>query len=133
LLSRRGLFCFFPIIYHRYPPIGAGHRFSLAGSVDLGGPWSGPSGETQEVFRGYTYKENYETGEWQMRVETADGRELRRIYWMRDGGWYRSDPVANSSAVREIFQTWASDLQRELDQFHALPALPAVDTGTPPK
>ena len=52
---------------------------------------------------------------------------------MGGGGWYESDPVSNSGAVREIFRTWASDLRRELDQFHALPALPAVDTPAPPK
>jgi hypothetical protein len=39
------------------------------------------TGGRQEGFRGYTYKENYDTGECQMRVETADGRELGRIYF----------------------------------------------------
>jgi hypothetical protein len=47
------------------------------------------------------------------------------------GGWYESDPVANSGAVRDAFRTWASDLRRELDQFHALPALPPVATSVP--
>jgi hypothetical protein len=56
-----------------------------------------------------------------------------RAIQMSDGGWYQSDPVTNSGAVREIFRTWASDLRRELDQLHALPALPPVDTATPPK
>jgi hypothetical protein len=56
-----------------------------------------------------------------------------RAIQMSDGGWYESDPVSNSAAVREIFHTWASDLRRELDQFHALPALPPVDTAAPPK
>jgi hypothetical protein len=56
-----------------------------------------------------------------------------RAIQMSGGGWHESDPVSNSSAVREIFQTWASDLRRELDQFHALPALPPVDTAVPPK
>jgi hypothetical protein len=50
---------------------------------------------------------------------------------MGDGGWYQSDPVTNSGAVREIFRAWASDLRRELDQFHALPALPPVATPAP--
>jgi hypothetical protein len=47
------------------------------------------------------------------------------------GGWYESDPVANSGAVRDAFRTWASDLRRELDEFHALPALPPVATPPP--
>lgn len=55
-----------------------------------------------------------------------------RAIQMGGGGWYKSDPVSNSGAVREIFRTWASDLTRELDQFHALPALPPVATGAPP-
>lgn len=54
-----------------------------------------------------------------------------RAIQMSDGGWYESNPVTNSSAVREIFRTWASDLRRELDQFHALPTLPPVITTAP--
>ena len=50
---------------------------------------------------------------------------------MAGGGWYESDPVSNSAAVREVFDRWAESLRRELDQFHALPALPPVDV-TPP-
>jgi len=43
-----------------------------------------------------------------------------------DGGFYESDPITNSGAVQQMFRTWASDLVRELDQFHALPDLPPV-------
>jgi hypothetical protein len=56
-----------------------------------------------------------------------------RAIQMSDDGWYESDPVTNSGAVREIFRTWASDLRRELDRFHALPALPPVVTAAPTK
>lgn len=54
-----------------------------------------------------------------------------RAIEMGDGGWYESDPVSNSSAVRAAFRTWASSLRRELDQFHALPSLPQVATPAP--
>ena len=32
-------------------------------------------------FRGYGLKSNYEPGEWKVQVETADGREIGRIYF----------------------------------------------------
>jgi hypothetical protein len=68
-----------------------------------------------------------ESGEPLVRVGQA------RAIQMGDGGWYKSDPVSNSGAVRQIFRMWASDLTRELDQFHALPAIPPVDVAAPPK
>jgi hypothetical protein len=52
-----------------------------------------------------------------------------RAIEMSDGGWYRSDPVSNSAAVRQMFRSWAELLRRELDQFHALPALPPATVG----
>ena len=55
-----------------------------------------------------------------------------RAIQMSDGGWYQSDPVTNSAAVRQILTTWASDLQRELDQLHALPRIPPVASPPPP-
>ena len=62
-------------------------------------------------------------------VRVGQGRAIQNF----DGGFYQSDPVSNSSAVREMFHRWASDLRLELDQFHRLPALPAVAAPTPPK
>ena len=63
--------------------------------------------------------------------DSQSGEPLVRVGQMRsiqlaDGGFYESDPVTNSTAVREMFQTWAYDLRRELDQFHSLPTLPPV-------
>jgi hypothetical protein len=69
--------------------------------------------------------------------DSKSGEPLVRVGQARaiqmGDGWYQSDPVSNSGAVRDMFRTWASDLRRELDQFHALPALPPVDTAAPPK
>lgn len=55
-----------------------------------------------------------------------------RAIQMSDGGWYQSDPVTNSAAVRQILTTWASDLERELDQLHSLPKIPPVASPPPP-
>lgn len=49
---------------------------------------------------------------------------------MADGGWYESDPVNNSSAVRQIFARWAQALRSELDQFHSLAELPPTPGST---
>lgn len=67
--------------------------------------------------------------------DSQSGEPLVRVGQVRaitlaDGGFYQSDPVSNSSAVREMFQAWASDLRRELDQFHALPELPPLTAPT---
>lgn len=37
------------------------------------------SGGRDEGFRGYSYKQNYETGLWQVRISTSDQRELGRL------------------------------------------------------
>ena len=64
--------------------------------------------------------------------DSQSGEPLVRVGQVRaittaDGGFYESDPVTNSSAVREMFNVWASDLRRELDQFRALPELPPLN------
>ena len=60
-------------------------------------------------------------------VRVGQGRAIA----LGDGGWHEVDPVTNSAAVRQAFRTWAEDLRRELDQFHALPELPPVSGESP--
>jgi len=85
---------------------------------------------------------DYTTSSGQMTLildarDSKSGEPLVRVGQARaiqmGDGWYESDPVSNSGAVRDMFRTWASELRRELDQFHALPALPPVGTTAPPK
>ncbi len=40
------------------------------------------------------------------------------------GGFYASNPVTNSGAVRQLFDNWAIRLRKELDQLKALPEIP---------
>jgi hypothetical protein len=71
--------------------------------------------------------EDSQSGEPLVRV--GQGRAIQ----MADGGWYQSNPVANSAAVRQILSDWASDLQRELDQFREIPEIPPVAAPPPPR
>ena len=38
-------------------------------------------GGRKSGFRGFSVKEKYEEGDWQVRVETTDGREIGRLYF----------------------------------------------------
>lgn len=39
------------------------------------------SGGNDKGYRGYTFKNNYDVGDWQIRVVTSDDREIGRIYF----------------------------------------------------
>jgi hypothetical protein len=38
-------------------------------------------GGREQGFRGYGFKTNYRAGDWKVQVETADGREIGRVYF----------------------------------------------------
>jgi hypothetical protein len=41
-------------------------------------------GGREQGFRGYGFKSNYQPGDWRVRVETVDGREIGRIHFSVD-------------------------------------------------
>ena len=38
-------------------------------------------GGREEGFRAFTFKSNYEAGEWKILVETSSGAEISRLYF----------------------------------------------------
>lgn len=67
--------------------------------------WSGTdaipvkiTGGREDGFRGFTVKENYEAGDWQVRVETGDGREIGRLY-------FTVEKATDSTTPREFLKT----------------------------
>jgi len=74
-------------------------------------------------------------GRMTLRVDVRDapsGAPLVRVEEERavdlESGGYASDVVSVSGALQELFREWAASLRRELDQFHALSALPPAPT-----
>lgn len=56
-------------------------------------------GGRDQGYRGYTYKGNFETGDWQIRVVTSDDREVGRIYFSVEDG----DPSEQREWRRDIY------------------------------
>jgi len=54
----------------------SGRGWSLTDSIPIN-----IVGGREQGFRGYGVKTNYEPGEWQVQVETTDGREIGRVYF----------------------------------------------------
>ena len=52
-----------------------------AGSCRTASPSISSAG-AQQGFRGYGFKSNYQPGDWKVEVETTDGREIGRIYFV---------------------------------------------------
>jgi len=65
-----------------------------------------------------------------LRIEdSVTGESLAEVGERQDIGngfqdFYASNPVTNSGAVRQLFDGWAMDLRREIEQLKALPEIP---------
>jgi hypothetical protein len=54
------------------------------------------SGGREEGFRGFTIKQNYSPGEWRVKIQTQDNRELGRLYFTVE--------LSNDTTPREFHQ-----------------------------
>jgi hypothetical protein len=69
-------------------PGGFSDRLKVRWLFSIDGEWKSTDaipvsvhGGRQEGYRGYTHKSHYEAGNWQVRIETSDEREIGRIYF----------------------------------------------------
>lgn len=76
------IYCAFRI----YSPAGFEDQVKVRWLFLRGGDWQSRDsipvaikGGRENGYRGFTYKSNYEVGQWQIRVETLDDREIGRI------------------------------------------------------
>ena len=58
-------------LYHRWEHFDKKYGWQAVSRIGFG-----LSGGRQGGFRGYTYKQNIQSGEWRVKVETEDGRTL---------------------------------------------------------
>lgn len=86
-----------------FSPTGFADQVRVRWLFDGPGGWDGTdaipvkiTGGREEGFRGFTVKENYQEGDWQIRVETGDGREIGRLYFTVEKG-------ADPTGAREVF------------------------------
>lgn len=76
------IYCFFSL----FSPTGFQDQVKVRWMYRGPNGWSGSdaipvkiTGGRDQGFRGFTFKENYQDGDWQVRVETEDGREIGRL------------------------------------------------------
>ncbi len=76
------IYCFFSL----FSPTGFKDQVKVRWLYRGADGWSGSdaipvkiTGGRDQGFRGFTFKENYQDGDWQVRVETEDGREIGRL------------------------------------------------------
>ncbi len=57
-------------------------------------------GGRKEGFRGYSFKKNYSPGDWRVKVETTDGREIGRIRFRLRTSLQSPDPTRFKTEIR---------------------------------